>query len=167
MPWHETDPVSERLKFVTAWQRRRLTMTELCQQFGVSRKTGYKILARFHEKGRDGLTDRSRAPTRHPNQTAPEVEAAILRVRKQYPTWGSKKLLAVLERDAGEGGWPARSTIDAVLKRAGVVLPRKPVRRRQPSAPPLVQAAAPNDVWSIDYKGWFRVGDGTRCDPLT
>jgi len=167
MPWNETNPVNERLKFVTAAQRGSHPMTELCEQFGISRKTGYKILARYYRDGPDGLRDRSRAPISHPNQTTPELEAAILRVRKAHPTWGSKKILAILERERLSEELPARSTVDTVLKRAGVVSPERHRARRQPSAPPVVRAFAPNDAWSIDYKGWFRVGDGTRCDPLT
>jgi putative transposase len=166
MPWQETNPVNERVKFVAAVQSGEHTMTELCGRFGISRKTGYKILGRYGAAGVDGLRDQPRAPKRHPNQTDPRVEGLILRVRKAHPTWGSKKILAVLHRDHGDEVWPARSTIDEVLKRAGVVEPRQR-RHRQPSAPPHVAADAPNDVWSIDYKGWFRVGDGTRCDPLT
>lgn len=168
MPWHETEPVNERLKFVAAVQRGRRTMTELCAEYGISRKTGYKILSRYEREGPEALRDRSRAPHRHPNQTPAEVEAAILRVRKTHPTWGSKKILAVLERDWVEEELPARSTVDAILNRAGLVCPRRRrSRRRQPSAPPVVLALEPNDAWSMDYKGWFRVGDGTRCDPLT
>jgi len=117
--------------------------------------------------GMAGLCDASRAPKTHPNQSPPEVEAAVLRVRKARPTWGSKKILATLSRERPGEAWPARSTIDAILKRAGVVEPRGKRRRRQPTAPPFVEAHAPNEVWSMDYKGWFRVGDGTRCDPLT
>ncbi len=167
MPWHQTDPVNERLKFVADHQRGRLSMTELCEKYQISRKTGYKLLGRYREHGAEGLKDRSRAPQRHPNQTDPTIEGAILRVRKAHPTWGSKKILAVLLREYDESNLPARSTIDAVLKRAGVVEPRRRRPRRQPSAPPVVEANASNDVWSIDYKGWFRVSDGTRCDPLT
>ncbi len=81
MPWHETDPVNERLKFVAAHQTGQLTVTELCEQFGISRRTGYKILARYEEHGPEGLRDRSRAPLAHPNQTPAVTEAAILRVR--------------------------------------------------------------------------------------
>jgi putative transposase len=125
------------------------------------------VMARHRERGMVGLADASRAPKTHPNQSSPEVEGAVLRVRKAHPTWGSKKILAVLDRERPDQQWPARSTIDAILKRAGVVEPRMIRQRRQPSAPPFVEPAAPNDVWSIDYKGWFRVGDGTRCDPLT
>ena len=142
-------------------------MTELCESFGISRNTGYKILNRYLRDGPEGLRDQSRAPRSHPNQTPPHVEAAILRVRRAHPTWGSKKILAVLEREHPGLVWPSRSTIDAVLNRAGVVTPRGRRRRRHPSSPPVVEAMGPNDVWSIDYKGWFRVGDGTRCDPLT
>lgn len=167
MPWHETDPVNERLKFVAAAQAARIPMTELCERFGISRKTGYKILARYQRDGPEGLRDRSRAPRSHPNQTTAEIEGAILRVRKAHPSWGSKKISAILERELLPSELPARSTIDAVLKRAGVVEPRRTRVRHPPSAQPLVAASCPNDVWSIDYKGWFRVGDGTRCDPLT
>jgi transposase InsO family protein len=157
----------ERRKFMTALLRRELTMVEACRRFGISRKTGYKIVARHAALGMAGLVDASRAPKTHPNQCSPEVEGAVLRVRRAHPTWGSKKILATLDRERPDEQWPARSTIDAILKRAGVVEPRVIRQRRQPSSPPFVEPAAPNDVWSIDYKGWFRVGDGTRCDPLT
>lgn len=159
--------MNERLKFVAAVQEGRLSMTDLCARFGISRKTGYKILARYAQDGPEGLLDRSRAPRQHPNQTSRELEAAILRIRKAHPTWGSKKILAVLDRDGSFDDLPARSTVDEILRRAGVVQPRRTRRRRMIVSRPRVEAHAPNDVWSIDYKGWFRVGDGTRCDPLT
>jgi putative transposase len=168
MPWHQTDPVNERLKFVAAAQKGSISMTELCKEFGVSRKTGYKILRRFKEVGPEGLRDSSRAPRSHPNRTSPEMEKSILVVRKRHPTWGSKKILAVLRKESASDDLPARSTVDQVLKRAGLVSPRKRCRARcAPRAAPVVEANGPNDAWSIDYKGWFRVGDGTRCDPLT
>lgn len=167
MPWNQTHPVNERLKFVAEAQRSHRTMTELCAEFGISRKTGYKILRRYEVEGPEALRDRSRAPHRHPNQTPAEMEGAILRVRKAHPTWGSKKILVVLRRQHVAGDLPARSTVDAILKRAGVVRPRRRRAKRVPHAAPVVEAFEPNDVWSIDYKGWFRVGNGTRCDPLT
>ena len=168
MPWQQTDPVNERLKFVAAVLNGCDSMTELCARFGISRKTGYKLVKRYAEEGPGGLEDRSRAPWIHPNQTPAEVERAILQVRKAHPTWGSKKILAVLAREWAPGELPVRSTVDQVLRRAGVVTPRGRRRRRRPvGSAPVVEAHAPNDAWSIDYKGWFRVGDGTRCDPLT
>lgn len=168
MPWHQTAPMNERLKFVAAAQRGDKTMTEICREFGISRKTGYKLLRRYEEEGPKALSDRSRAPNSHPNRTAEEVEASILRVRKAHPSWGSKKILAVLDREGQIEPMPARSTVDAILKRAGLVAPRRHQRKqRHLPGPPFIEAGAPNDAWSIDYKGWFRVGDGTRCDPLT
>ena len=125
------------------------------------------MLKRHAEAGLPGLRDASRAPKTHPNQTPPEQEAAILKVRKAFPTWGSKKILWKLDRERPSDDWPARSTVDEILRRAGVVTPRGKRPRRQPTSPPRVEALAPNDVWSMDYKGCFRVGDGTRCDPLT
>jgi len=142
-------------------------MVDLCALFGVSRKTGYRLVERYQAHGREGLQPRSRAPQAHPNQTPAEIEAEVLGVRRKHPTWGSKKILAMLERREGDAHWPARSTIDEILKRAGVVDDRGSRRRRFPSVRPKVVAVAPNDVWSADYKGWFRLGDGTRCDPLT
>lgn len=168
MPWQQTDRVNERLKFVAAAQTSSESMTELCARFGISRKTGYKILKRYESEGARGLADRSRAPRGHPNKTPVELERAILRVRRAHPTWGSKKILATLARDWVSSDLPARSTVDQILCRAGLVTPRRKRRSRSPSrSTPVVEAHAPNDVWSIDYKGWFKLGDGTRCDPLT
>ena len=100
MPWHQTDPVNERLQFVAAAQRGLQSMTELCAQYGISRKTGYKLLRRFEDSGPEGLRDRSRSPHSHPNETPEVVQAALLRIRKSHPSWGSKKLLAYLTREA-------------------------------------------------------------------
>ena len=168
MPWHETEPVNERMQVVAALQRGDITMVEARRRFGISRKTGYKLWNRFKEAGIEALRDRSRAPHTQPNRTPVEIEAAILRKRKEHPTWGSKKLLAALQRQDPGTPWPARMTVDELLKRAGVVTPRRGRRRLScPSSSPVIEAHGPNDVWSMDYKGWFRVGDGTRCDPLT
>ena len=157
----------QRLKFLAQRQLGDITMTELCDRFGVTRKTGYELLKRYRLLGVACLRDRSRAPRTHPNQTSVEVEAEVLDVRRRHPTWGSKKILAMLERKDADASWPARSTIDEILKRAGVVGSRGSRRRRFPGVSPVVKAEAPNDVWSADFKGWFRLGDGTRCDPLT
>lgn len=167
MPWHETDPVTERLKFVAAYAAGEESMVELCARFGISRKTGYKLLGRYRAGGPEGLRDRSRAAHTRPNQTPSDVEGAILRVRQRFPTWGSKKILAWLERETPDLELPARSTVDAILKRAGVVEPRRRRRRQPHQGRPVIEVDRPNAAWSMDYKGWFRVGDGTRCDPLT
>lgn len=167
MPWMETDVPMERLRFIDEHRKGCWSMTELCEAFGVSRKTGYKLLARFGQCGSDGLRDQSRAPKTHPNRIPGEVEHLVIQVRKQRRTWGSKKILAWLERHHPEASRPARSTVDEILKRSGLVQPRRRRRRCTPSAGPLIQADRPNAVWSADYKGWFRLGNGQRCDPLT
>jgi putative transposase len=167
MPWNHSDQVNERLKFVAALQTGTESMTEVCRRFGISRKTGYKILQRYEEEGPGGLRDRDSAPGRHPNRTPREVEGEILRVRKAHPTWGSKKILTVLASRISRSRLPARSTVDAILSRHGLVEPRSKRRRCPARLAPVAVAEQPNDGWSIDYKGWFRVGDGTRCDPLT
>lgn len=159
----------ERLKFIAAHQRGDETMTELCARFGISRKTGYKLVTRYEEEGPRGLLDRSRAPHSHARRLPEESVAAVLEVRRQHPTWGSKKILVALERNGEVESVPARSTIDRILKGAGLIVPRKHRRRRcgGPRVAPIVPADRPNRAWSMDYKGWFRVGDGTRCDPFT
>ncbi len=141
-------------------------MAELCEAFGISRKTGYKFLGRYRAWGWEGLADRSRAPGGHPNRTSEQVVRRIVGVRKKFPTWGSKKILAWLARKEPELALPARSTTDEILKRCGLVEARRRRRRVTASARPLTHADAPNRVWPVDFKGHFSVG-GQRCDPLT
>ena len=124
-------------------------------------------LSRYEEAGSAGLMDRTRAPRGHPNRTPEEVARRILRVRRKFHTWGSKKILAWLSVHEPELALPARSTTDEILKRHGLVEPRRRRRRATPSEKPLVEADVPNRVWPVDFKGHFRVGDGRRCDPLT
>lgn len=142
-------------------------MAELCRRYNVSRKTGYKWLDRYARFGLEGLRDESRAPRRHPNQVSPEVIQAVLDLRRRHPHWGPAKLRARLERIAPEAEWPAVSTMGEMLKREGLSIPRPRRRRATPALSPLAHASCANRVWCIDFKGWFRCGDGERCDPLT
>ena len=167
MPWRETCRMDEKLGFVLAWHRGEGPMTALCAAYGISRKTGYKWLGRYREGGMAGLQDRSRAPRRHGRALAPAVADAIVGLRRAHPFWGPRKLRAVLMRAHPGTVWPAASTMGELLRSEGLV-PRRRLRRRLPSpARPFRAAAGPNDVWCIDFKGWFRTGDGARCDPLT
>lgn len=167
MPWRETNVETERLRFIERWQAGGESVAELCRQFGISRKTGYKLIGRYESYGEDALLDRSRAPHTHPNATALEVAERIIEAKRERPTWGPKKLVAWLAMTEPEVAWPSASTAGTILDRAGLVKQRK--RRRRASAwnEPFAEATMPNDVWSIDFKGWFRTGDGTRIDPLT
>jgi transposase InsO family protein len=167
MPWKETHVMEERLKFIGAYLEGDWSMTELCWAFGVSRQTGYALIARYTDLGLDGLSDSSRAAHRHPNQTPAEVAKMLLAARRAHPRWGPRKLIGWLERRHPGGKWPVRSTVGALLKRHGLVHPRRRVRRTPPHPGPLGELAGPNDVWCADFKGWFRTGDGQRCDPLT
>jgi len=167
MPWKETDVLKERIKFVTAAMDDSWTMTELCRAFGISCKTGYKLITRFIEEGLDGLNDRSRAPKTNPNKTASEIELLVVQARKMHPNWGPRKLIPWLDRMYPGISWPAPSTVGDILKRHGLVRPRKKRRRSTPSTKPFASMLGPNDVWCVDFKGWFRTKDGIRCDPLT
>ena len=142
-------------------------MTALCLQFGIARKTGYKWLERFEQDGRAGLEDRSRAPHHSPQTIAQATAAAILAIREKYPHWGAGKLRLRLQREQPDTTWPAASSIGELLKRQGLIVPRKPRRRTPPYSEPLTVATEPNELWCVDFKGWFRCGDGARCDPFT
>ena len=141
------------------------SISELCRRFGISRKTGYKRINRFKEYGYDGLGDRSSAPHSHPNATSPEVARQLIEAKRAHPTWGPKKLVAWLRAEAAEAPWPAPSTAGAILDRAGLVKRRRRRRSTAPWSEPFIEAVDANDVWCIDFKGWFRTGDGKRVDP--
>ena len=167
MPWNETCIMDERMTFVVDWQRDEMTFAALCRFYGVSRKSGYKWIARFELEGVDGLKDRSRAPHNHPNAVGEVEEAAIVAMRAQHPSWGPKKIKAWLTEHQPRTAWPAQSVIATLLDRHGLVKRRHRRRRVPPAATPLSACAVANDVWGIDFKGWFRTGDGRRCDPLS
>jgi transposase InsO family protein len=166
MPWRESTVMDERLRFVA----RRLEgepMTALCREFGISRKTGHKIFARWKAHGLEALADRPRRPGRVANRLAMPVEATIVALRREKPHWGARKLRELLARRLGDGvPVPARSTIHAVLDRHGLVEHAR-TRRLRATGTPLSQPTAPNDLWCADFKGEFRLGNGRLCYPLT
>lgn len=167
MAWSETTQMS-RFRFIADLESCLYEMTELCEKYGISRKTGYKWAERYGSEGVEGLKDRSRAPKLRPSQTSTEVSERLVQLRRKHPTWGSRKLLAWLEKHEGEQAWPAASTIGGILKREGLVLPSR--RRSGRPLPPgriRTEATAANEVWTSDYKGQFRTGDGRLCYPLT
>jgi putative transposase len=167
MPWREVCYVEERTRFIAAILDEQESMTLLCEEYGVSRKTGYKWLRRFRNQGPAGLEERSHAPLAVPWAITQDQVQAIVGLRREHPSWGPKKLRSKLLARTPEQGWPALSTIGDLLRRAGLSRARKRRPRATPSAGPLRTPRAPNEVWGIDFKGWFRTGDGARCDPLT
>jgi putative transposase len=167
MPWKETCAVDQRVALVADWLRAEWTMTELAARYGISRKTAYKWVERYDAGGAAGLVERSRRPTVCGRAMPPAVRDAILAVRRTYPHWGPRKLATILAERQPQTPWPAPSTIGELLRREGLSTPRRRLRYIVPLTQPLAAAHAPNDVWTADFKGWFRTGDGTRCDPLT
>jgi transposase InsO family protein len=159
--------MEQRSRFIDAYLSGAFTMTELCERFQVSRRTGYKWIARYDAEGRAGLKDRSRAPHHCPHRIDDTVAELLCRTRKQHHDWGPEKLIQYLGPRHPDMTWPALSTIGDLLKRRKLV-PRRRRRYRalHPGVVP-VHTDAPNDLWTIDFKGQFRTGDGRYCYPLT
>ena len=156
-----------RFAFVRAFGSGLWSMTELCDQYGISRKTGYKWVERFEADGRAGLTDQSRRPHHSPRATDHAVIDLLCEARRRHPTWSARKLMAVLRRQAPQLVWPARSTGCALLKARGLVRTRRRRDRTRAPASPLRAITRPNEVWTTDFKGEFRTGDHSYCYPLT
>ncbi len=167
MPWKERTALDERRRLIEDWAQGRECVAELCRQYGISRQTAYKWRARYQADPELGLEERSRAPERHPQAMLTEVAEQIVALREEHPRWGPRKLKAALEQEAPEIRWPVESTIGELLRRRGLAHPRRVRQRTPPYSQPLAHATAPNQVWCADFKGWFRCGDGSRCDPLT
>lgn len=166
MPWQETDPVLERHHFAQDFASGHWTMTELCDRYGISRNTGYKWLYRFTQAGPAGLLDRSRAPRSSPTATAPDVIALILEEHTRYG-WGARKIWKRLHTRDPKRTWPARSTIFDILARHDRVRKRRTRTRWQHPGAGALRTSAPNQVWTIDFKGQFRTRNGVYCYPLT
>jgi putative transposase len=167
MPWTQTDREKERLRFVAKEQEGLYGMTELCARFGVSRQTGYTTLARYGAQGVDGLKDRSHAPRTCPHRITEGVREMLLEARRMHPDWGPRTLLAWLKKRQPELVLPAASTVGDLYRREQLVEPRR--RRRKWSHPGRTQVGVrePNDLWTMDFKGEFRMRDGKLCYPLT
>jgi putative transposase len=167
MPWSQTSPMDQKTQFIAAYLRDHLSVTELCELYGVSRKTGYKWIDRYLIHGPQGLEERSRRPSTSPRHTPDHVVAAIVEARRRHPSWGAKKLLSILCKRHARWPWPARSTVCDILSRHGLVPKKRKRRVIGHPGKPTSSIDAPNDVWSADFKGHFKTGDGRYCYPLT
>jgi len=167
MPWREMSPVEQRLQFVTEYASGLFTMTELADQYAITPKTGYKWVGRYERDGVVGLLDQSRRPHHSPHASDAELVEAVLAVRRRHPRWGAAKLVEVAAREAPHAAWPSRSTICRRLKAHGLIPARRRGHRPRSAPTSLTVATAPNDVWTTDFKGEFRTGDGVYCYPLT
>jgi len=168
MPWMETSPMQSRTRFVADDRLGLFSHTELCARYSISRKTGYKWLARYHHEGLDGLQDRSHAPHHCPHRISQDMADLICSARRLHPDWGPEKLLDWLApRHPHITHWLATSTVGDILKRMGMVPKQRRTRSHHHlgSIPPHTQQ--PNDLWTADFKGQFHTGNGACCFPLT
>jgi putative transposase len=166
MPWQECSKVEERMRFVARLLEGE-KMAVLCREFDIARKTGYKIFQRYKDSGTRGFDDRSRRPYRHANKLPFQIEALIVRIRKEHPTWGAPKIREKLRRLHNEVQLPAISTVHAVLDRNGLVDSGRNRARYRAEGTTLSVATRPNELWCADYKGEFMLADRRYCYPLT
>lgn len=167
MPWKETCAMDEKRAFIEAWLSGEFSVSELCRRFGVSRVTGYRWIERFKRYGMVGLEARSSAAHWHPNATEPALVQTIVELKHRHPSWGPLKLRMYAQRQQPQVGWPATSTFGEILKRHDLVVARRRRARTAHYGEPFSSVQAANDVWSIDFKGQFVLGDGRLCYPLT
>ena len=166
MPWQECSKVDERLRFVARLLAGE-KMAELCREFDISRKTGYKIFNRYKDCGLEGLTDRSRRPYRQANRLPFQIETLIVQLRREHPSWGAPKIREKLRRRCSDILLPAISTVHAVLDRHGLVTHSRKRSSYRAQGTTLSRPQQPNDLWCVDYKGEFQLADHRYCYPLT
>ena len=167
MSWSQTSPMDQRTQFIADYLREVLSVTELCDLYGISRKTAYKWIERYLRQGPAGLEERSRRPQSSPYRTSDEVTQALLEARRRHPSWGGKKLLTLVQKHHPKWDLPHRSTVCDILKRHGMVPKQRNRRHIGHPGKPSSQILAPNDCWSADFKGQFKTGNGLYCYPLT
>jgi putative transposase len=167
MTWKRVDPMEERCRFVLLASEPQANMSELCREFGISRRIGYKWLNRFAQEGLHGLEDRSRRPLRCPSETPVEVVCEIVSIRQAHPRWGGVTIYEILRRRHSDQVIPSARTIDRILNQCGLVKVRKRGRRRKYTSEQVIHPKCSNDVWTVDLKGWWFTKDGKRCVPLT
>lgn len=167
MPWKETCTMDQKIQMIGNYLSKEYTITRLSEIYEVSRKTIYKWIERYQVEGYSGLTEQSRAPLDHPNATPLEIAREIVATKLRHRSWGPKKVVAWLKEHCPEKQWPAASTAGGVLKREGLVRSRRRKRKTPPYTEPFNKCHRPNAVWSADFKGQFRTGDGRICYPLT
>ena len=167
MSWQTKSLMDQKLLFIKMWQSGNYTMRSLCNRFNISRTTGHKLTKRFKEQGEACFKEKSKAPHTTPHRTSKEIEEAIIKLRKQYPNWGARKLKVLLVDVIPHANIPSETTINAILKRNNLVSTK---RRRNPKEGKLFPKFDPqslNEIWSADYKGKFKIGNKRYCWPLT
>jgi putative transposase len=168
MPWKVTNMTEHRKNFILAAKnpQRIITFVELCAEYNISTKTGYKWLDRFEDKGDEGLKDLPRTPLTSPSKISTEVEQAVILIRNEFPKWGPKKILAEMQTSCSYLIMPSEGSIGNILSKHGLSHQRM-YRRHVAQTAPLSHCVNSNDVWTYDFKGWFLTGNNAKCEPLT
>ena len=169
MPWKETNKMELKEQFITEMLKKEIPFSHLCKKYGISEKTGYKWKNRFFEQGKAGLQELSREPHSHPNQIDGDTAAELIRIKLAHKAWGPKKVREVYARAFPDKTVPSLSSVKRILDKTGLVERRrirKPASSDCPRLQQQIQAQEPNDVWCIDFKGWWR-SDGEICEPFT
>lgn len=166
VPWRNTSVEKTRLEFIEKALKRNMSFKDLCNQYDISTKTGYKWLNRFREGGPKNLVDRSRRPNSQPNRTSPEAEELIISTRQQYSFWGAKKILPHLRERNPDITLPSEATVNNILKRHRLAKRGRYIPKLA-GASPLEVAEHPNHIWTIDFKGWWKTKDQKICEPFT
>ena len=170
MPWKETNAMKEKRSFIDAMLKQSKPFRELCREYGISEKTGYKWRKRFLEQGYAGLEEESRAPQKHPNTIDGDTAAELIALRLAHPSWGGKKLLVLWQRSHPNLPPPSLSSVNRILEKAKL-LKKKRIHKASvssdcPRLNQMLEAHEPNDVWCIDFKGCW-ISDSERCEPFT
>ena len=166
MTWKETTSMEQKIEFISEWSSGIYTISELCREFNISRPTAYKYIDRYKQDGLKGLLEKPRSPLTHPNKIPKHIENEIIKIRKAHIRWGGEKIWKILHTTNSESEIPSISTVNRVLKRNGLVVPKKRMRRVKPVFP-IFNPQKCNEVWSADFKGKFRLGNKDYCHPLT
>jgi len=167
MPWKETQKMDQRIEFALK-ALRSPNFRDLCREYGISTKTGYKWRDRLLQEGMAGMSEQSRRPHGHANELGEVVVCEIVRLKQGHPHWGARKIQALYGRKHGTGV-PSESSFKRILERAGLT-ERRPKKRCMQSAGRLssgIKAEQPNEVWTVDFKGWWKDRQGLRVEPLT
>lgn len=169
MPWKETLKLDQRKAFINRMLTENISFTDLCSDFGISRKTGYKWKQRFYEMGYPGLADESRRPESHSKKLEEDVVILIINLKNAHPAWGAKKIQKLMERQSSMVEIPSLSSIKRVLDKAGLVKKKRKKRmdNSQETLRNIIQPQEPNDVWTVDFKGWWWLENRQKCNPLT
>lgn len=166
MPWKNASTMDQKVEFINEFNSGLYTLSELCRAFEISRPTAYLLISRYQNLGLKGLELQPRAPYSHPNRTSQEVEDKIIQLRKAHRTWGARKIHKLLQQDFPLEMIPSTVTVNNIMNRNGLILPRRKLRRVTPQYP-IFDPDQPNQIWSADYKGKFKMGNGTYCHPFT